>query len=92
MINTARGELVDEDALYQALKNKRIAGAGLDVIPRERDVARGTYVSPLSSLENVLITPHYAGHTFDTFIRRIEIGYDNITRTAKGEKPKYVVK
>ena len=91
LINTARGELVDEEALYTALKEKWIAGAGLDVFRRERDVARGTYSTPLTSLDNAIITPHYAGHTYDTWLRRIEKGYENIVRTAKGERPSWVV-
>ena len=91
LINTARGGLIDEDALYKALKDKEIAGVGLDAFVGERKVRTEKYKSPLFELENVVATPHYAGHTYDTWFRRIENCYGNIVRTAKGEKPNYVV-
>ena len=91
LINTARGEIVDEEALYDALKNKKIAGAGLDVFAQENEVQRGTHISPLFTLDNVVISPHYAGHTYDTWLLRIEMGYQNIVRTANGGEPLYVV-
>ena len=91
LINTARGEIVDEESLYTALKNNKIAGVGLDVFAQENEIQRGGYVSPLFTLENVVISPHYAGHTYDTWLRRIEMGYQNIVRIANGEEPLYVV-
>jgi phosphoglycerate dehydrogenase-like enzyme len=91
LINTARGDIVDEEVLYDALKNNQIAGAGLDVFAQENAIQRGEYTSPLFHLDNVVITPHYAGHTYDTWLRRIEMGYQNIARTANGEQPLFVV-
>ena len=91
LINTARGRIVDEDALYDALTTHTIAGAGLDVFAHEGAIQRGTHTSPLFTLNNVVVTPHYAGHTFDTWLRRIEIGYQNIAQTAIGKDPQYVV-
>ena len=58
LVNIARGELVDEDALLEALRNKRIAGAGLDVFEVEPLLK-----SPFFALDNVVITPHQAGLT-----------------------------
>lgn len=57
IINTARGGLIDEDALYNALKEKKIAGAALDVYPTE------PYAGKLCELENIILTPHIAGST-----------------------------
>ena len=91
LINTARGGLVDEEALFKALRQKKIAGAGLDCFLGERDVERGTSLNPLLELDNVIATPHYAGHTYDTWLRRIQNGYENIARTANGEEPNYIV-
>ena len=56
IINTARGGLIDENALYSALVERRIAGAGLDVYSREPPLG-----SPLLNLDNVILTPHVAG-------------------------------
>ncbi|TSI12797.1 phosphoglycerate dehydrogenase [Brevibacterium aurantiacum] len=61
LINTARGSLVDEEALVAALKAGEIAGAGLDVLQREPLVAD----NPLRAMSNVVITSHLAGQTFE---------------------------
>jgi phosphoglycerate dehydrogenase-like enzyme len=58
LINTARGEIVDEESLYTALKNNKIAGVRLDVFAQENEIQRGEYVSPLFTLDNVVISPH----------------------------------
>lgn len=58
LINTARGGIVDEEALYRVLKEERIAGAGLDVFSTEPPTG-----SPLLELENVILTPHMGGFT-----------------------------
>ncbi len=60
LINAARGELVDEEALYEHLKAGRIAGAALDVYSTEPPLA-----SPLIKLDNVLATPHIAAYTYE---------------------------
>lgn len=62
LINTARGGIVDEQALYDALINKRIACAAFDVFNREPDVT-----NPLFALDNFLATPHMAGAAAETF-------------------------
>lgn len=60
LVNTARGGLIDEEALYDALLNNRIAAAGLDVTECEP-----TYSSPLLNLDNCIITPHSGAVTYD---------------------------
>jgi phosphoglycerate dehydrogenase-like enzyme len=90
LINTARGGIINEKDLLEALKSKKIAGVGLDVYEREGDIERGKYISPLLELENVVATPHYAGHTIDTWDRRITKGYRNFIDFLNG-KPQFVV-
>jgi D-3-phosphoglycerate dehydrogenase len=60
--NLARGGVVDEQALLEALQNERLAGAGMDVHELEGD----GYISPLASLPNVILTPHIGSGTIDT--------------------------
>jgi phosphoglycerate dehydrogenase-like enzyme len=81
LVNVARGELVDEDALAEACRTGRLAGAGLDVTKVEPLPAD----SPLWALPNVVITPHIAGGGFDTSARVLEMVDDNIRRYSAGE-------
>ncbi len=82
LINTARGGLVDEQALVRALEEGRIAGAGLDVFAVEplRD-------SPLLGMENVVLTPHVAGLSDDSIRRMAAVCAENILRLWRGEAP-----
>ena len=87
LINTSRGATVDEGALIDALSRKKIAGAGLDVFEEEPvDTA-----NPLLKMDNVVVTPHSAGTTWDTWARRAEFAYDNIERVWNGGPPLAVV-
>ena len=87
LINCARGELVDESALYGALKERRIWAAGLDTFDREPpDPA-----NPLFTLANVVLTPHAAGPTWESWPKRFGNSYANIERVARGEAPLWVV-
>ena len=61
LINTARGGIINEDALYKALKNKRIFGAGIDVFEKEPPIEN----HKLFSLSNTLLTPHNAALTLE---------------------------
>ncbi|MFA6214871.1 MAG: hydroxyacid dehydrogenase [Candidatus Micrarchaeia archaeon] len=71
IVNTARGGLVDEDALYSALKEGRIGGAALDVFPSE------PYSGKLCGLSNVVLTPHIGGSTREAQAR---IGQDLVAK------------
>ena len=83
VINTSRGPVVDEAALIEALQQGRIAGAGLDVFEQEPvDPA-----NPLLAIDNVVVTPHSAGTTWDTWFRRAEFAYQNMQRVWNGEAP-----
>jgi glyoxylate reductase len=86
LINTARGGLVDERALYRALKEKRIAGAALDVFKQEPTPKD----NPLLEMENVIVTPHIAVGSLP-IEGRFEGLLENIARVMRGEKPVGVV-
>ena len=83
LVNVARGRVVDEQALIEALAARRIAGAGIDVTEEE---PLGP-VSPLWAMEQVLITPHTAGETRRYEDNVIEILRDNLGRLWRGEEP-----
>jgi D-3-phosphoglycerate dehydrogenase / 2-oxoglutarate reductase len=81
LINTARGGVVDEPALIDALQKKKIAGAGLDVFakePPDRD-------NPLLRMDHVVVMPHNSGGTVDTMKRTIGHAFENILRFERGE-------
>ena len=87
IVNTCRGPVIDEDALYAALKDNKIFGAGLDVMVDEPPQPK----HPLFSLQNVILTPHTAGPTWENYIARFRNGFDNIQRVASGRPPLWVV-
>jgi len=82
-INTARGALVDEGALYEALRDRTIAGAGLDVFEKEPPSAD----NPLFKLDNVVLTPHISAGTKDALIAKMRAAFANLVRVTKGEVP-----
>jgi D-3-phosphoglycerate dehydrogenase len=63
LVNYARGEVVDLDALAEAIKEKQIAGAAIDVFPEEPEKNGDAFSTPLQGLSNVLLTPHIGGST-----------------------------
>ena len=74
IINTSRGKIIDEKALYRSLKNKRIAGAGLDVIDGEwlnKDKLFNHKLVKFSRKnDNLLIVPHIGGSTIESIVER----------------------
>ena len=87
LINTARGELVDEAALAAALRSGRLLGAGLDVLAEEPPPAD----HPLLGLDTVVLTPHTAGPTWESWPRRFANAFANVERVARGEPPQWVI-
>ncbi|MEM0053537.1 MAG: 2-hydroxyacid dehydrogenase [Nitrososphaeria archaeon] len=82
LINTSRGKVVDEKALYKALKEKWIAGAALDVVEEEPI----SPTNPLLELDNVTITPHIAGLTQEVPLKSALIIADEIMKYIRGER------
>jgi phosphoglycerate dehydrogenase-like enzyme len=80
LINCARGGLVDETALAEALKTGRLAGAGIDAFSQEPPVG-----NPLLALDNTVITPHLAGATLDNFASVIARSVENTKAVLRGE-------
>ncbi|WP_141434243.1 hydroxyacid dehydrogenase [Bacillus sp. 03113] len=87
LINTARGAVVEKDSLYQLLKEKKIAGAAIDVFdpePPEKD-------DPLLLLPNVIATPHVGGVTEEcNYITAMTVA-KNLIKAVYGEKPEFIV-
>ena len=86
LVNTARGEVVDEPALIRALKSRRIAGAGLDVYVKEPKVNREFY-----KLDNVVLAPHLGSATFETRAKMAELAAMNAIAVLRGERPRAIV-
>ena len=87
LVNTSEPSVVDMDALIEALRTKRIAGAGLDVF----DTHPVTPDSPLLDLDNVVLTPHLGGATEETIERHSAMMADDILLFADGQRPRNLV-
>ena len=87
LINAARGPIVDETALYEALKNKTIRAAGLDVF----EVEPLPMTSPLLELKNVVLTPHIGSATDATRAGMVRVAAENLLAALRQETPKNLV-
>jgi glyoxylate reductase len=86
LVNTARGPIVDEEALVAALHSKHPSGAGLDVYQLEPQIHSG-----LLSLPNVVLLPHLGSATFETRLAMARLACEEIARFARGEPPLHPV-
>ena len=87
LVNTARGPVINEAALYDALTEGKILAAGLDVFDQEPPQPD----NPLFKLDNVILSAHLAGPTFESNIARVRNAFDNVQRVARGEEPLWVI-
>jgi phosphoglycerate dehydrogenase-like enzyme len=87
LVNTCRGPVVDEKALFNALRDERIAGAGIDVMVEEPPKPD----HELFQMKNAIYTPHAAGPTWDNHWKRWRNAFDNCQRVARGQKPFWIV-
>lgn len=83
LINNSRGPVVDEKALYEALNEGRIAGAGLDVFEQEPT----SLANPLLKLDNVVVAPHISSASYATRSKMAEMVADNLIAFFEGKKP-----
>lgn len=86
LVNTARGELVDEEALLRALQEGWIAGAAMDAFKEEPAVD-----NPLFELDNFIGTPHLGATTYESIIRMGTMAVENTLQVLRGERPAHVV-
>ncbi len=83
LVNVSRGGVIDQDAVYEALRDRRIMAAALDVYSPEPLPAG----HPLTRLDNVVLTPHVAAGTLDAFRTKMRFALGNIARAMSGEEP-----
>jgi glyoxylate reductase len=87
LINNSRGPVVDEKALYEALKKGQIAGAGLDVFEQEPTPVD----NPLLKLDNVVVAPHISSASLETRSKMAEMVAENLVAFFQGKKPPNLV-
>ncbi len=87
IVNTARGKIIHEEALYRALRGRRIAGAAVDVLetePLRQD-------NMLLTLDNIILTPHIAWYSEESFHNSMVQGCDETVRVLNGLRPRFIV-
>lgn len=82
LINTSRGPIIDEQGLYEHLKEGKIAGAALDVYEHEPKIVEG-----LLALDNVILLPHIGSATYETRTKMAELAANNIANVLSGKEP-----
>jgi phosphoglycerate dehydrogenase-like enzyme len=87
LINTCRGPVVNELELQAALEDEEIWGAGLDVFEQEPVDPD----NPLLKLENVVVAPHIAGKSYESYPRRVRFAFENMVKVWQGGKPGSIV-
>ncbi len=87
LLNLARGEVVDEEALAEALREGRLAGAGIDVFAEEPVNPD----NPLLASDRVMLSPHVAGGTDESRVRMLQVTVENVVGALSGGKPRFVV-
>jgi D-3-phosphoglycerate dehydrogenase len=87
IVNTARGPIIDEGALCEALDRGSIGAAGIDVLETEPPAAN----NPLLSKENALVSPHVAWYSEESFEADMIDGMDELERVLRGQRPRFIV-
>lgn len=87
VVNTARGSIIDEGALVDALAGGTIGGAGIDVLETEPPSPD----NPLLGLDTAVVTPHIAWYSEESFTRDMEQGMDEVIRVLTGKRSRYIV-
>lgn len=90
-INTARGRLVNWQDLINAIKEKKIAGLGTDVAELEEPIPIDAPIMEIANYENVIVTPHSAGWTFEAHQRETDLTTDNMILALEGKEPSFIV-
>ena len=92
LVNTARGALVDENALAEALRSGRLGGAGLDVMEEEPLPLDSPLLHlPHEAARRLVLSPHLGGVTGASFRRQVAMSWANLRRHAAGERPEHIV-